>query len=198
LLVVVVVVQFLGSSTACIVALHKEKRILHTANLGDSGFVVIRSNSIVHRSQEQQHYFNSPFQLAIHPTMQDSRFIADRYDNTNRRLVANLLFRCFLVELKQACSLLFCHSTVIGVANEIKKERERERESRRLDTSIDIVHVSVEFLLDFSSPDFASITAFNVEENDLIVIATDGLWDNLSDTTILEEIKQIQVGQFYR
>ena len=69
---------FLGSSTACIVALHKEKSILHTANLGDSGFVVIRNNTIVHRSQEQQHYFNSPFQLAIHPEMKDQRLISDR------------------------------------------------------------------------------------------------------------------------
>jgi serine/threonine protein phosphatase PrpC len=72
------VVCFEGSSTACMVALHKEKSILHTANLGDSGFVVIRKNSIVHRSQEQQHYFNSPFQLAIHPTINDSRLISDR------------------------------------------------------------------------------------------------------------------------
>lgn len=67
-----------GSSTACMVALHKEKSILHTANLGDSGFVVIRRNAIVHRSQEQQHYFNSPFQIAIHPNIRDSRLISDR------------------------------------------------------------------------------------------------------------------------
>ncbi|CAF3307746.1 unnamed protein product [Rotaria socialis] len=109
----------IGSSTACIVALHNEERILHTANLGDSGFVVIRRNTIVHRSQEQQHYFNSPFQLAIHPTIKDPRLIAD-------------------------------------------------------------------------SPDLASVTSFHVEENDFIVIATDGLWDNLPDTTILEEMKQIK------
>ncbi|CAF4103943.1 unnamed protein product [Rotaria socialis] len=111
----------IGSSTACIVALHNEERILHTANLGDSGFVVIRRNTIVHRSQEQQHYFNSPFQLAIHPTIKDPRLIAD-------------------------------------------------------------------------SPDLASVTSFHVEENDFIVIATDGLWDNLPDTTILEEMKQIKVS----
>jgi len=109
----------IGSSTACIVALHKEKSILHTANLGDSGFVVIRKNTIVHRSQEQQHYFNSPFQLAIHPAIKDPGLIAD-------------------------------------------------------------------------SPDLASVTSFNVEENDFIIIATDGLWDNLPDSTILEEIKKIK------
>ncbi|CAF4061315.1 unnamed protein product [Adineta steineri] len=109
------------SSTACIVALHNEQRILHTANLGDSGFVVIRNNKIVHRSQEQQHYFNSPFQLAIHPTIEDPRLIAD-------------------------------------------------------------------------SPDIASVTSCHVEENDIIVIATDGLWDNLPDVTILEEVKKITVS----
>lgn len=113
----------IGSSTACIVALHNEKRILHTANLGDSGFVVIRKNAIVHRSQEQQHYFNSPFQLAIHPTIKDPRLIAD-------------------------------------------------------------------------SPNLASVSSFHVEENDFIVIATDGLWDNLPDATILEEIKHIKVSEF--
>ncbi|CAF3588845.1 unnamed protein product [Adineta steineri] len=113
----------IGSSTACIVALHNEQRILHTANLGDSGFVVIRNNKIVHRSQEQQHYFNSPFQLAIHPTIEDPRLIAD-------------------------------------------------------------------------SPDIASVTSCHVEENDIIVIATDGLWDNLPDVTILEEVKKITVSLF--
>ena len=36
-----------------------------------------------------------------------------------------------------------------------------------------------------SSPDLASVTSFHVEENDFLVIATDGLWDNLPDATIL-------------
>jgi serine/threonine protein phosphatase PrpC len=44
------------------------------------------------------------------------------------------------------------------------------------------------------SPDHASVTSFNVEENDFIVIATDGLWDNLPDSTIVEEIKKINVS----
>ena len=45
-----------------------------------------------------------------------------------------------------------------------------------------------------SSPDLASLSSFNVEENDIIVIATDGLWDNLPDATILEEIRKIRVS----
>ena len=136
---------FLGSSTACIVALHHEKSILHTANLGDSGFVIIRKNAIVHRSQEQQHYFNSPFQLSIHPEMKGQRLIADRY----------IELRIYLKKSKQRSSFLF------------------------------------------HSPEQASITSFNVEENDCILVATDGIWDNLPDSTILEEVNKLVVSLSY-
>lgn len=40
----------------------------------------------------------------------------------------------------------------------------------------------------------ASVTSFNVEENDFILIATDGLWDNLPDQTVIEEVKKITVS----
>lgn len=60
--------SLIGSSTACILVFNRESRLVHTANLGDSGFVIVRDNKIVHRSQEQCHYFNAPFQLAIVPT----------------------------------------------------------------------------------------------------------------------------------
>jgi protein phosphatase PTC7 len=36
---------------------------IYTANIGDSGFLVVRRGKVVHRSQEQQHYFNTPFQV---------------------------------------------------------------------------------------------------------------------------------------
>ncbi|KAL7729323.1 hypothetical protein ACLKA6_008900 [Drosophila palustris] len=57
----------LGSSTACLVALKRADCTLHTANLGDSGFLVLRNGKVVHRSDEQHHGFNTPFQLAIPP-----------------------------------------------------------------------------------------------------------------------------------
>ncbi len=41
----------IGSSTACIIVFNRDSNYLHTANLGDSGFVVVRSNKIVHRSR---------------------------------------------------------------------------------------------------------------------------------------------------
>ncbi|XP_042477817.1 probable protein phosphatase 2C 80 [Macadamia integrifolia] len=55
-----------GSSTACIVALREEDNSLRCANVGDSGFMVIRGDSIIYRSQTQQRSFNCPFQLGNH------------------------------------------------------------------------------------------------------------------------------------
>eukprot|EP01113_Clastostelium_recurvatum_P003657 TRINITY_DN1159_c0_g1_i1.p1 TRINITY_DN1159_c0_g1~~TRINITY_DN1159_c0_g1_i1.p1 ORF type:complete len:424 (-),score=96.15 TRINITY_DN1159_c0_g1_i1:138-1409(-) len=53
--------QVKGSSTCCIVTL--DGCYLSTANLGDSGFMVVRGSEIVFRTKEQQHSFNFPYQL---------------------------------------------------------------------------------------------------------------------------------------
>ncbi|KAL3684055.1 hypothetical protein R1sor_002077 [Riccia sorocarpa] len=50
-----------GSSTACILALSDS--VLEAANLGDSGFVILRNSRTVFKSPAQQHQFNIPFQL---------------------------------------------------------------------------------------------------------------------------------------
>ena len=59
--------------------LDKKSQMLHSANLGDSGFLVIRQGSVVHQSSEQQHYFNTPYQLAIPPPGQAGAVIQDRW-----------------------------------------------------------------------------------------------------------------------
>jgi protein phosphatase PTC7 len=50
-----------GSSTCCILALDGVN--VSAANLGDSGFMVIRGLEIVYRTKEQQHSFNFPYQI---------------------------------------------------------------------------------------------------------------------------------------
>eukprot|EP00164_Ancoracysta_twista_P004682 GFYU01006329.1.p1 GENE.GFYU01006329.1~~GFYU01006329.1.p1 ORF type:complete len:528 (+),score=120.31 GFYU01006329.1:230-1813(+) len=54
-----------GSCTACIMILNDEDGtlILDAANLGDSGFLVIRGGTVVFYTEEQVHFFNCPFQL---------------------------------------------------------------------------------------------------------------------------------------
>lgn len=56
-----------GSSTAVICMLDSQGNYLHTANLGDSGYLLLRKNGLdlltLYRSKEQTHAFNFPFQV---------------------------------------------------------------------------------------------------------------------------------------
>lgn len=108
--------QLIGSATACIILFDYTTNNLISANLGDSGFVVIRNDRIIHRSVEQQHYFNCPYQLAIYPK---------------------------------------------NVQN-VQQDK----------------------------PDSAFVSVFQLAEGDLICLATDGLWDNLSDELLLKILKE--------
>lgn len=112
-------VNLVGSSTACIVMLDRLKKTLHAANLGDSGFMVVRKGKIIHRSTEQQHFFNSPFQLSIPPV------------------------------------------------------------DRRGEVHSDM-------------PEDAAVTSFQIELGDIILTATDGLFDNMDDHLILRELSSMR------
>lgn len=56
----------IGSSTACVVGLDSDRLV--GVNLGDSGLLVIRRGDIVYRTDEQQHYFNCPYQVGTDST----------------------------------------------------------------------------------------------------------------------------------
>nr|CAB3265121.1 protein phosphatase PTC7 homolog [Phallusia mammillata] len=72
-----------GSSTACIMIVDKSKQTMHTANLGDSGFRVVRKGEVVHRSIEQQHFFNTPYQLSITPEDSRAEMVHDRAEDSD-------------------------------------------------------------------------------------------------------------------
>ncbi|KAE8291645.1 Protein phosphatase PTC7-like protein [Larimichthys crocea] len=107
------------AAQACIVVLDRQSHRLHTANLGDSGFLVVRGGEVVHRSDEQQHYFNTPFQLSIAPPGAEGAVLSD-------------------------------------------------------------------------SPDAADSSSFDVQLGDIILTATDGLFDNMPDYMILQELKKLK------
>lgn len=50
-----------GTSTACVISV--SRGFLRAANLGDSGFAVIRGKTTVFRSPVQHHRFNRPYQM---------------------------------------------------------------------------------------------------------------------------------------
>ena len=76
--------QIIGSSTACLMMLSHSDLKLYTANIGDSGFLVLRQGEVVHRSQEQQHYFNTPFQLSLPPTELQSEVLSDQPESADQ------------------------------------------------------------------------------------------------------------------
>lgn len=108
-----------GSSTACVVILDRREGRLYAANIGDSGFLVVRGGRVVHRSLEQQHYFNTPFQLSLPPPDQDGVVLSD-------------------------------------------------------------------------SPDAANTSDFPVEDGDVIMLGTDGIFDNLPDALIVAELHGLE------
>jgi len=111
--------QIIGSSTACLMMLSHSDLKLYTTNIGDSGFLVVRRGEVVHRSHEQQHYFNTPFQLSLPPTELMSEVLADR-------------------------------------------------------------------------PESADQYEFSVEDGDVILLATDGLFDNVPDRLLVAEMSDVQ------
>ena len=68
-----------GSSTACLLSLNCTTGLLHTANLGDSGYLVVRNGRVVSKSQDVVHYFNCPYQLSNPPPGLHLNALSDRY-----------------------------------------------------------------------------------------------------------------------
>ncbi|KAH8361251.1 hypothetical protein KR200_009575, partial [Drosophila serrata] len=75
----------LGSATVCLLTLDREDSIIYTLNIGDSGFICIRSGRILCKSREQQHQFNTPFQLTSPPPFLNGQFLIDPPDCAERQ-----------------------------------------------------------------------------------------------------------------
>ena len=107
-----------GSTTACIATIDQTHGLLRSANVGDSGFMIVRGDpgnrDVCHRSPHQEHEFGRPFQLGHH-------------------------------------------------ANS-------------------------------DTPEDAMLTAFPLEPGDIVVMGSDGLWDNLSEIEILDVIESVFQG----
>lgn len=72
-----------GSATVCICSLSNSDEngaSLRGANLGDSGFIVVRDTKVVFRSPVQQHSFNFPFQVSSIPKYSDNPMAAETFD----------------------------------------------------------------------------------------------------------------------
>ena len=115
-----------GGSTACI-AVASPKGCIEIANLGDSGFMHIRTGAIRHASEPQIHAFNTPYQLAVIPESMRKRTQA--FGGT------------------QLCDM----------------------------------------------PRDSAVSRHAVKHGDVLVLATDGVWDNIAPSDVLQAVGRIMV-----
>ncbi|KAL9642669.1 hypothetical protein ABK040_009748 [Willaertia magna] len=114
-----------GSTTFSLVMLSDPRTgAMESLNVGDSGFMIVRNNRIIYKSETQQHRFNAPYQLTICPPERAGRCI-------------------------------------------------------------------------MNEPKDGSYHEMLLEEGDIVVLGTDGLFDNLFDYQILNILNQGRVATLY-
>lgn len=82
-----------GSSTACIVTLNASSGVLRSANLGDSGFSIIRGTSVIYQEKPQTHFFNCPKQLTKLPPNAGRKFARACVDAPSEAQVLEMKLR---------------------------------------------------------------------------------------------------------
>ena len=137
-------VNAVGSATALVAILNKNE--LSIANIGDSGFLVIRFKNgepfCPHKSKEQQHAFNIPFQLSQLPTQADLEILRRKGKLTE------------MSKLKQ----------VLKKKNNVCQD----------------------------SPENADDYNIELKEGDIVVSATDGVFDNLFQHEVLTMVSDFK------
>ncbi len=83
-----------GSATACVLALDPETRSLRAANLGDSGFIVLKRGAVALRSRSMQHVFDCPLQFGAYPEHVEATDTAEEADIYQVRAVLQLSAMC--------------------------------------------------------------------------------------------------------
>ncbi len=132
-----------GSCTACVVTYDKESSQLNIANIGDSGYRLVRDGKIISKSEPQRISYDCPRQLDSYPWKAESR------------------------------KLGVCYTTIMYVSYN--------------------PHFNLNnlFLSQKRSQDTVCETVFT-QNNDVIILSSDGLYDNITDDeieTIFNKVK---------
>ncbi|KAK1832909.1 phosphoprotein phosphatase [Podospora conica] len=117
--------KIVAGGTTATVALLRKGGILEVANLGDSGYILLRLNGVYAASEPQTHAFNTPYQLSVVPPS----------------------------VLRKA--------SMFGGAPILDQPRDAE------------------------------VTHHKLRHGDVLVVASDGVWDNLHTTNILQIVSRV-------
>ena len=67
LVILMLMLSYAGSATACVVGVDCHTGQLHSVNIGDSGYLVVRDGRVAYRSRSQKMNGDCPRQLDVYP-----------------------------------------------------------------------------------------------------------------------------------
>jgi serine/threonine protein phosphatase PrpC len=164
----------LGSSTALLALLRGDE--LRIANMGDCVLMIIRGGEMLFRSTEQQHSFNFPVQLGM---------MGDTAETVKKRTeAANKAKAAGEGEVKSE------HMEDYDDVEDVPKTQVKDRKSfDEIIDGTDRSNVNEDEGPEWDEPRRdAGRWSVRVQANDIIVVGSDGLMDNLFDEDIIEEI----------
>ena len=128
------------------------------------------------RSQEQQHYFNTPFRLIRSLIGVDFVFLP-QFIQTKIKTVKH-----FFCIMKHVFSFL-----------QNRSQEQQHYFNTPFQLSLPPSHLATEVLSD--APESADRYEFSVEHGDVILLATDGIFDNIPDSVLVKEVGSLQRGR---
>ncbi|DBA04229.1 TPA: hypothetical protein N0F65_009464 [Lagenidium giganteum] len=162
--------EIVGSSTACVLSLDPNAGELHACNLGGSGFLIIRDKKSDLESARQRGTLDGSL----------SRRVRDRESDltpAGRRKGAHVSYRS-----PQQLHYFNCPFQLGFVGADLRKDITNDLDAAPSTPSP--TAMSEKPL--FETPDNAVRLRVPVLEGDLIVLATDGLFDNIEEDTLLD------------
>ncbi|RLN88959.1 hypothetical protein BBJ28_00007813 [Nothophytophthora sp. Chile5] len=161
--------EIIGSSTACVLALDPELGELHGVNLGDSGFLIIRDKMSDRETARLRGTLDGSLMRKIANREQD-------LTPAGRRKGAHVSYRS-----PQQLHYFNCPFQLGFAGAELAK-----------DVAVDLSSGSHSPMSEkplFETPDNGMRLRVPVLEGDLIILATDGLFDNVDEDVLLEIVR---------
>lgn len=161
--------EIVGSSTACVMALDPQTGELHAINLGDSGFLIIRDKKSDLETATQRGTLDGSLMRKVHDRDSD-------LTPAGRRKGAHVSYRS-----PQQLHYFNCPYQLGYAGADLRKDVIND-----LDSSS---HTPMNEKPLFETPENGVRLRVPVNEGDLIVLATDGLFDNVDEEELLEIVR---------
>lgn len=172
----------IGSSTACILSLCKLTGTLKASNLGDSAFLLIRDNQCIYESPSQQHFWNCPYQLTVLPPKLRQQQQRRESGSGSRQSTHNDSSGDSGQDAPQGGGK-DTTGTTLKTRSAIESAKAKSKKK------------AASYVQD--SPQDAMQSTHQLQDGDVIVLATDGFWDNVFTKEAIELVER-ELGDIIR